>query len=116
MVHGRMALQQFLEEVIEPYLHDSVRVMAVISGTEGSEAPEIQRLPEVMHALTSLVDNAVDFARTEVQVIARYDARTLTVEVRDDGLGFAADVLDITPFRAGADTPVLSGQFDEAFL
>lgn len=93
MVHGRMALQQFLDEVIEPYLHDSVRVMAVISGTEGSEAPEIQRLPEVMHALTSLVDNAVDFARTEVQVIARYDARTLTVEVRDDGLGFAADVL-----------------------
>jgi heme exporter protein A len=31
-------------------------------------------------------------------------------------LGFAADVLDITPFRAGAQTPVLSGQFDEAFL
>ena len=31
-------------------------------------------------------------------------------------LGFAAEVLDITPFRAGADTPVLSGQFDEAFL
>ena len=93
MVHGRMALQQFLDEVIEPYLHDAVRVMAVISGAEGSEAPEIQRLPEVMHALTSLVENAVDFARTEVQVIARYDARTLTVEVRDDGLGFAADVL-----------------------
>ena len=93
MVHGRMALQQFLDEVIEPYLHDAVRVIAVINGAEGSEAPEIQRLPEVMHALTSLVENAVDFARTEVQVIARYDARTLTVEVLDDGLGFAADVL-----------------------
>jgi two-component system sensor histidine kinase RegB len=93
MVHGRMALQQFLDEVIEPYLHDAVRVIAVINGVEGSEAPEIQRLPEVMHALTSLVENAVDFARTEVQVIARYDARTLTVEVLDDGLGFAADVL-----------------------
>ena len=31
-------------------------------------------------------------------------------------LGFAADVLDITPFRADAHAPVLSGQFDEAFL
>lgn len=93
MVHGRMALAQFLGEVIEPYLHDSVRVVAVINGAAGIEAPEIQRLPEVMHALTSLVENAVDFARTEVQLIARFDARTLTVEVRDDGLGFAADVL-----------------------
>ena len=31
-------------------------------------------------------------------------------------LGFAAGVLDITPFRADAHAPVLSGQFDEAFL
>lgn len=31
-------------------------------------------------------------------------------------LGFAADVLDITAYRAGPQVPVLSGQFDEAFL
>ncbi len=31
-------------------------------------------------------------------------------------LGFAADVLDIAPNRAGQSTPVLAGQFDEAFL
>jgi len=31
-------------------------------------------------------------------------------------LGFAATVLDITPFRAAQGTPVLAGQFDGAFL
>ncbi len=31
-------------------------------------------------------------------------------------MSFAADELDITPFRADAHAPVLSGQFDEAFL
>lgn len=31
-------------------------------------------------------------------------------------LGFGAKVLDITPFRAACDTPVLAGQFDGAFL
>lgn len=31
-------------------------------------------------------------------------------------LGFAATVLDIAPYRAARDTPVLAGQFDGAFL
>ncbi len=31
-------------------------------------------------------------------------------------LGFAADVLDIAPYRAAYGAPVLGGQFDEAFL
>lgn len=31
-------------------------------------------------------------------------------------LGFAAQVLDITPYRAARGTPVLAGQFDGAFL
>lgn len=31
-------------------------------------------------------------------------------------LGFAADVLDIGPYRAAQDAPVLAGQFDGAFL
>ncbi len=55
--------------------------------------PEIRRMPEVLHAMTSFVENAVDFARSEVLVSVRFDDETVVVEVRDDGPGFSPDVL-----------------------
>jgi two-component system sensor histidine kinase RegB len=93
VVHERMSLLQFVQEAIEPHAHHDVRVEAVVSGPGGEAAPDIWRMPEVLHAMTSFVENAVDFARSEVLVTARFDARTISVEVRDDGPGFAPEVL-----------------------
>lgn len=92
-VHARMTLLQFLNEVIEPHLNAGVRVEAVVTGPPGARPPEIRRMPEVLHAMTSLVENAVDFARSEVLVSVRFDEATVVVEVRDDGPGFSIDVL-----------------------
>jgi two-component system sensor histidine kinase RegB len=39
------------------------------------------------------VENAVDFAASEVLVSARFDADTVSVEVRDDGAGFSPEIL-----------------------
>jgi two-component system sensor histidine kinase RegB len=50
-------------------------------------------MPEVLHALTSFVENAVDFAASEVLVSARFDGQSVSLEVRDDGPGFAPDIL-----------------------
>ena len=47
----------------------------------------------MIHALTSIVENAVDFARSEVIVVARFDPRSILIEVRDDGPGFSPEVL-----------------------
>jgi two-component system sensor histidine kinase RegB len=55
--------------------------------------PEIRRMPEVLHAMTSLVENAVDFAKSEVLVRVRFDYAGVSVEVRDDGPGFSSEVL-----------------------
>ena len=65
-VHARMTLLQFANEVIEPHLDTLIRVEAVVTGPPGMRPPEIRRMPEVLHAMTSLVENAVDFARSEV--------------------------------------------------
>jgi two-component system sensor histidine kinase RegB len=94
VVHERLSLLQFLREVVEPYdKPGEVRVEAVVTGAPGVEAPDLWRQPEVLHAMTSIVENAFDFARTEILVTARFDGQTVSVEVRDDGPGFAPEVL-----------------------
>ncbi len=92
-VHARMTLLQFLNEVIERHLDTPVRVEAVVAGPPGAKPPEIRRMPEVLHAMTSLVENAVDFAKSEVLVSVRFDERIIAVEVRDDGPGFSTEVM-----------------------
>jgi len=93
VMHARLSLLQFVNEVIEPHLAAGVRVEAVVSGPPGEKQPDIRRLPEMLHAMTTLVENAADFARSEVLVRARFDTENVTIEVRDDGPGFAPDVL-----------------------
>ncbi|MGZ3315474.1 MAG: ActS/PrrB/RegB family redox-sensitive histidine kinase [Caulobacteraceae bacterium] len=93
-VHERLSLRQLVQEVIEPHAGaKGVRVEAIVTGASGMKAPDVRRMPEVTHAFTSFVENAVDFAASEVLVSARFDAETLSIEVRDDGPGFAPEVL-----------------------
>lgn len=93
VVHERMTLLQFVQEAIEAHSHEDVRVEAVVSGPPGEGAPEIWRMPEVLHAMTSFVENAMDFAKSEVLVTARFDNRFVSVEIKDDGPGFSPEVL-----------------------
>ena len=92
-VHARMSLLQFANEAIEPHLGAGIRVEAVVAGPPGARPPEIRRMPEVLHAMTSFVENAVDFAKSEVLVSVRFDEARVMVEVRDDGPGFSTDIL-----------------------
>ncbi len=93
-VHERMSLLQLVHEVIEPQADvKGVRVEAIVSGAPGVAAPDIWRMPEVLHAMTSFVENAIDFAESEVLVTVRFDAENVGVEVRDDGPGFPPEVL-----------------------
>ncbi|CAN5446214.1 ActS/PrrB/RegB family redox-sensitive histidine kinase [soil metagenome] len=94
VVHERMSLLQLVHEVIEPHAGvKGVRVEAIVTGAAGVASPDIWRMPEVLHALTSFVENAVDFATSEVLITARFDALSVSMEVRDDGPGFAPEVL-----------------------
>lgn len=93
-VHERLSLRQLVQEVIEPHAGmKDVRVEAIVTGAKGVKAPDIRRLPEMLHAMTSFVENAVDFAASEVLITARFDADTVSMEVRDDGPGFAPEIL-----------------------
>ena len=94
-VHERLSLRQLVQEVIEPHAASvkDVRVEAIVTGTQGMKTPDVRRMAEITHAFTSFVENAVDFAKSEVLVSARFDADTISMEVRDDGPGFSPEIL-----------------------
>jgi two-component system sensor histidine kinase RegB len=93
-LHERMSLLQFVGEIVGPYAGAAaVRVEALVVGPTGVAAPDLWRRPEILHAITAFVDNAVDFARGEILLTARFDADTVAVEVRDDGPGFSPAIL-----------------------
>lgn len=92
-VHARLGLGQLLAESLEPRLPDDrVHMEWSVVGAQNTEPPELIRHPELSSALTSLIDNAADFARTEVRLIGRYDEDSVVIEVRDDGPGFSPDI------------------------
>jgi two-component system, sensor histidine kinase RegB len=91
-VHARMSLPLLLEEVIAPYKDiEGVEIEWSVAG-HGEEPPEVNRMAEVVHALASFVENAADFAHEKVRVVGRFDLDSITVEVADDGDGFAPEI------------------------
>ncbi len=90
---ARLSLKMLLNECAEPHRGAGPRIEIAVEGAMGAVEPEVRRLPEAVRAISTLIENATDFAVFEVRVTARYDDRTVRVEVRDDGPGFASDVL-----------------------
>lgn len=86
----RAPMRSLLEEVVAP--HEGLGAEIVISA-EGDGPLEVRRMPEIVHALGGIVENAVGFAAARVDVEARWDAGTIEIAVRDDGPGFAPGVL-----------------------
>jgi two-component system sensor histidine kinase RegB len=91
--HARMSLSQLLDEVSEPHRSAEVLISTEVTCSPGASILEVKRLPEVLHALQAFVENAADFADASVEVTAHYTDEDLTIEVRDDGPGFAPDVI-----------------------
>ncbi|MGI6244854.1 MAG: ActS/PrrB/RegB family redox-sensitive histidine kinase [Pseudochelatococcus sp.] len=87
----RLTLSHLIEEVAGPQRGFDVPIAITCEG-EGRE-PVTARNPGVLYGLGNIVDNAVDYARTQVRIEARWTADTVSLTVRDDGPGFTPDIL-----------------------
>ncbi|MEO0982657.1 MAG: ActS/PrrB/RegB family redox-sensitive histidine kinase [Pseudomonadota bacterium] len=95
ILHARMPLSAVVEEAAAPHKGLGVAVRPGWQPGEGGEdkAPTVHRSPEILHALGAFIENAVSFADAEVRVLATWTADEITIAVRDDGPGFAPEVL-----------------------
>eukprot|EP01037_Dinobryon_pediforme_P009450 gene9450-9530_t len=87
----QMTLEHLLEEVVAPQRDFGVKMQIVARG-EGP-MPMCRRNSGVVYGLGNLIENAIDFANTEVNVLCSWSAHRVKVAIVDDGPGFAADVL-----------------------
>ena len=87
----RAPIKSLIEEATAP--HEGLGADIVIDA-QGDGPLEVRRMPEIVHALGGFIENAVGFARTRVDIEARWNAETIEITVRDDGPGFASAILN----------------------
>ena len=89
----RVPLSALIEEVVAPHRHFGVTINVTLTPREAGE-PIGRRNPLILYGLGNLLENAVDFARKRVEVIAAWSAEDVTLTIDDDGPGFAPEILD----------------------
>jgi two-component system, sensor histidine kinase RegB len=87
----RLPLGALLDDIAAP--HRGVDV-AIFLDLQSGPAPRVWRVPEILHGLGNLIENAADFASKAVRLRARWTANVLSIEVIDDGPGFAAEIFE----------------------
>jgi two-component system, sensor histidine kinase RegB len=87
----RAPIKSLLEEIAAP--HEGLGAEIAIHA-DGQGPLDVRRMPEIVHALGGIVENAVGFARTRVDFTARWDAASVEIIVTDDGPGFSPAVLN----------------------
>ncbi len=84
-------LGALLDDIAGP--HRGVDV-AIAIDVQAGPAPKVWRVPEIIHGLGNLIENAADFAAREVRLRARWNESELTIDVMDDGPGFSAEIFE----------------------
>jgi len=101
IIVSRMPVSHLIEEVVEPNRLVAVPIEVttgpranVEPGSEAAREPVTQRNPGMIYGLGNLVENAIDFAATKVEVDADWTQDEVRVVIADDGEGFPPSVLE----------------------
>jgi len=68
----------------------AIKVRIAVAATR---EPVGTRNPAILYGVGNILENAVDFARSEVEVNAWWNADTVEIVVSDDGPGFAPEII-----------------------
>lgn len=98
-MHANMTLREMLAEAGAPYQNERapIRIFAhpaIGTPSEAAGEPGAVRRPGVLYGLGNILENAVDFAESRVDMVAEWSAGTVEITIADDGPGFSAEIID----------------------
>lgn len=99
-MHANLTIRELIDEASAPYRDRGVllSISAIpapsFNGEEPAAEPMIERQPGLIFGLGNIIENSVDFAKTRVDVTARWDHETITLMIADDGPGFPGELMD----------------------
>ena len=88
----RMKLSTLIEEAVAPHRDFGVAIKVRLA-VAATREPVGTRNPAILYGVGNILENAVDFARTTVEVNAWWNADTVEIVISDDGPGIAPDML-----------------------
>lgn len=88
-------LEAVINEAAEPHAHRGKALHFTHDPDTGDVAnqPSIFRKPEIIHGLRNLIQNAVDFAKSNVWIESYWIDDSITIRIMDDGKGFPLHVI-----------------------
>jgi len=89
----RMKLSTLIEETVAPHRDFGIAIKVRIA-VAGTPEPVGSRNPAVLYGVGNILENAVDFARTTVEVNAWWNNDTVEIIISDDGPGIPPDLLN----------------------
>src|SRR3974390_646983 len=84
----RMPLSALIEEAVAPHRNFGVAIIVAYPTNRAGE-PAGERNPAIRYGLGNLIENAVDFAHSRVEIAAQWTVDEVSISISDDGPGFA---------------------------
>ena len=93
-VYQQVTLEAMIEDMVAPLRGSDVTLSIDAMPEDKSAAPVFRRNPAITYGLSNLLENAFDFAKSKVEVRARWNGAQVVVVVTDDGPGFDQAIFD----------------------
>ncbi|MCB1503499.1 MAG: ActS/PrrB/RegB family redox-sensitive histidine kinase [Hyphomicrobiaceae bacterium] len=97
--YARLTIRELVDEASQAYRNGPV-VVTVVAGPDtlasgtGVLEPVVIRRPGMIYGLGNIIENAVDFANSKVEIVARWSQTAVSISVTDDGPGFAPELIE----------------------
>src|SRR3979490_2252378 len=88
----RMPLSTLIEETVAPHRDFGVAIKVRLA-VAATREPVGARNPAILYGVGKILENALDFARSSVEVNAWWNSYTVEIVISDDGPGIAPDML-----------------------